>query len=496
MKRPPIVVVMGHIDHGKSTLLDYIRKSNTTAREAGGITQHMGAYKASFKDKSGVEHPFTFLDTPGHEAFSAIRARGAKTADIAILVVSAEDGVKPQTLEALTCIKTSGIPFVVAINKIDRPGADIERTKASLAEHEIYLEGYGGDIPFAPISALNGQGVLELLELLHLVAEISDLRADPSKPAEGFIIEAHVDRKRGNMATLVVRDGTLTMGTFLVCGDCFAPVRAIENCLGEQVETAPPSSPVRILGWNKLPKAGKEFETAPTKKEADARALANAEKPKCTELWKPKTESDASTSVIIPLVIKTDTTGSLDAVLQEVNNISIEGITLKILLSGVGTISENDMRTANAGQSPLVLGFNVKADTSAKAIAERAAIPIETFDIIYRLTEWLRTECEKRRPRVEVVEEVGRAKVLKLFSTDKSRYVIGGRVEAGVIKNGSAVKIVRREEEIATGKIKSLQQLKLKTDEVGKDTEFGAMIESKIEPAPGDRLIAFTTTSK
>src|SRR3989344_1944018 len=496
VKRPPIIVVMGHIDHGKSTLLDCIRKCNTTAGEPGGINQHMGAYETSFRDKAGTEHRLTFLDTPGHEAFSAIRARGAKTADIAVLVVSAEDGVKPQTLEALKAIKETKIPFVVAINKIDRPGVNIERIKANLAEHEVYLEGYGGDISFVPVSAVTGQGVPELLELLILVAEFAGLHADPKKTAEGVVIEAHVDHKRGTTATLVVRDGTLTTGSFLVSGDSFTPVRSIENYLGKQVKAAPPSCPVKILGWNKLPKAGGTFKTLPTKKEAEAEVLLHTEKPKNTELWTSQTDAQAINHVIIPLVIKADAAGSLDAVLQEINKISVEGVSFRVLLAGVGTISENDMRTASAGKSPLILGFNVKADASAKAIAERTAIPIETFNIIYRLTEWVRNECEKRRPRIEVEEETGRAKILKLFSSDKNKYVVGGRVETGVIKSGSTVKILRREIEIATGRIRSLQQLKMKADEVGKDTEFGAMIESKIEPAPGDRIIAFTVTTK
>lgn len=496
VKRPPVIVVMGHIDHGKSTLLDYIRKANVAAREAGGITQHVGAYEASFVDKAGTEHLLTFIDTPGHEAFSAIRTRGAQIADIAILVVSAEDGVKPQTLEALKSIKAGGIPFVVAINKIDRPGIDIERTKGNLAEHEIYVEGYGGDISYVPVSAVTGAGIPDLLELLVLVAELKELKTDISKPAEGAVIEAHMDQKRGTTATLIIKDGTLSIGTFLVSGDSFAPVRAIENYAGKSVKSASAGSPVRIVGWSKLPKAGNLFRTVSSKKEAETETAKETQQIKNTALWTAEDETANQNRVSIPLVIKADTTGSLDAVKHEVAKIKVEGISFKILLEGVGTISENDVKTAMAGTSALVVGFNVKTDASAKAVAERTHIPIENFDIIYRLTEWLEAESEKRRPRVEIEEETGRAKILKIFSSDKGKYVVGGRVESGLITNGASIKILRREEEISAGKIKSLQQLKLKTDEVSKDSEFGAQIESKIEPAPGDRLVAYTTSVK
>lgn len=496
VKRPPVIVVMGHIDHGKSTLLDFVRKSNVAEKETGGITQHVGAYEASFKDKTGAEHHLTFIDTPGHEAFSTIRERGTRAADIAILVVSGEDGVKPQTLDALSCIKKSDIPFVIAITKTDRPGADVERIKANLAENEIYVEGYGGDVPFVPVSSVSGEGIPELLEMLVLVAEMHELTANEKQTATGVIIEAHIDAKRGTTATLIVRNGTLKTGTFLVAGNSFTPVRAIENFAGKQIKSAPPSSPVIIVGWSKLPKAGSTFKTVDSKKDAEAEVASCAEKKGCAEAWTPEDENQKTNTAVIPLVIKADAAGSLDAVIHEIEKIKVEGVSFKILLSGVGTVAENDVKTALSGKGSAILSFNTKVDASAKAVAERAGIPIQSFDIIYRLTEWLQAESEKRRPRVEVEEETGRAKVLKLFSSDKSKYVIGGRVEIGTLKSGAVVKILRRDEEIATGRIRSLQQQKVKADEIGKDSEFGAMIESKIEPAIGDRLISFIVSVK
>ncbi len=490
-KRPPVIAVMGHIDHGKSTLLDYIRRTNTTEKEVGGITQRIGAYQAIFTDKNGVAHPLTFIDTPGHEAFGSIRTRAAAAADLAIVVISGEDGVKPQTLEALKIIRTKKIPFVVAINKMDRPSADIERTKASLSEHEVYVEGYGGDIPFAPISALKGDGVAELLEILVLMAELEGLTADPTQKAEGVIIEAHMDAKKGTTATLIIKNGTLHIGDVALSQDSFSPVRNIEDSTGKSLKTADAGTPVRIIGWNKLPTVGSRFATVNSRKEAETLAVkASTRKPALVAA-----EPLENTS-IVPIVIKADTVGVLDAIKHEIEKIKLEGVLVKTLVEGVGSISESDLKTVSGATAPLVIGFNVKIDASAKALAERLKIPVVTFDIIYRLTEWIDGELQKRKPRIEVEEETGTAKILKLFNSEKGRFVVGAKVEAGLLKNGSDFKILRRGSEVGRGKIKSLQQLKSKVDEVGKDKEFGAQIESKIEPAPGDRMHTFETILK
>ena len=496
--RAPIVVIMGHIDHGKSTLLDFIRHTNITKDEAGGITQHLGAYEATYKDNTGKEHKLTFLDTPGHEAFSGIRERGAEVADVAVLVVSAEDGVKPQTLEALKCLRDSETPFVVAINKIDKPSANIEKTKQNLAENEIYIEGYGGSIPWVPVSGLTGQGVPELLDILTLMAEMEELVGDSSLPAQGAIIETHVDSKKGMSATLVVKDGTLKVGDVVVADYSYCPVRAIENFTGKHVKEIVLGSPARIVGWNRLPPVGAKFMTVASKKEAEKMTESFIENKASLSTNKKSAagETVPTNLAIIPVLIKADTAGSLEAIMHEIEKIKIEGVEPKIIGSSVGTISENDVKIASSTIKPFVIGFNVKTDEQAKISAERMSIEIISFDLIYKLTEWFQSVCQLRKPQIEVEEQTGKAKILKIFSTEKGKFVIGGRVESGSIKNGAFLKLLRREAEIGKGKIRSLQQLKSKIDEAKKDTEFGAMIESKIEPMPGDRIEAFITVVK
>ena len=306
IKRPPVVVIMGHIDHGKSTLLDYIRKANIVDGEAGGITQHLGAYEVNHKTSEGKEGRITFLDTPGHEAFCSIRERGAQVADVAILVVSAEDGVKPQTLEALKCILLEKIPYVVAINKIDKAGADIEKTKQSLAENEVYVEGYGGDIPVCAISALNGEGIANLLDIVLLVTDMLDLKADTNAKAEGSIIEAKLDSKKGISATLLIKNGTLESGQFVVAGDSLSPVRIFEDYQGKAIKKASFSSPVKVIGFNKIPIVGSRFVTCLNKKEAEetAKNFTETHKAKASVNSSYTRRDENDTTVIIPIIIK------------------------------------------------------------------------------------------------------------------------------------------------------------------------------------------------
>ena len=488
--RPPVIAVMGHIDHGKSTLLDYIRKTNIVDKEAGGITQHVGAYEVLHKTKDGSIKKITFLDTPGHEAFKGIRARGADVADIAVLVVSAEEGVKPQTLEALACIKESQTPYIVAINKIDKPGADIEKTKQNLAENEIYLEGYGGAIPFVPISAKVGTGVDDLLDMMLLVAELEELTGDTTKPAEGVIIEARLDRKKGMTATLVVRDGTLKVGQFIVAGNALASVRSIESITGERLETATFSTPVRIAGWNAAPKAGSVFVSADTKKLAEE--LCSTISTALPKTKKTTDEEDLRTR--IDLVLKADTLGSLEAIEHEISKLQSEKLNIKIIGKGIGAISESDVKSAMGMKDPIVLGFNSGIDTQTKGLGERLGIHIETFDIIYKLVEWLDLEAKKRIPKEAHDDVTGSARILKIFSKDKDRQIIGGRIENGVITSGANFKIMRRDFEVGRGKIRGLEHMKAKVDEVKKGMEFGTMAEAKIEIAVGDTLETFVTT--
>jgi translation initiation factor IF-2 len=488
IERPPVICIMGHIDHGKSTLLDYIRKTNIVDKEAGGITQKISAYEVIHNGKK-----ITFLDTPGHESFSKIRQRGASVADIAILVVSAEDGVKKQTLEALSCIKESNTPMIVAINKIDKPGADIERTKANLAENEIYLEGYGGTVPFIPISAKLGQGVSDLLDLMLLVAEIEELKGETTKKAEGVVIEANMDKQKGISATMIIKDGTIKSGMYVACGKSLAPTRIMEDFSGKKVTEATFSAPIRIIGFDNLPMVGTPFVTFDTKEEA----LNYISLYKETVLKKYTTTTEETDNIgIIDVIIKADVTGSIEGIEHELEKISSDKIKIKIVNFGVGDITENDIHLLGGKADSLVLGFNVKVDSKALAIAEKSNIKIKTFDIIYKLTEWLVEMALEKTPKTEVEETTGRAKILKFFSAVKDKNVIGARVEEGEIRVGDEVKILRQEIEIGRGKIRELQQMKTKTSEVRTGVEFGCQLQSAITPAPGDKFESYKIVQK
>lgn len=509
--RPPVVAIVGHIDHGKSTLLDYIRKANVVSEETGGITQHLSAYEAVHKNATG-EHKITFLDTPGHEAFKAMRSRGLEVADVAILVVSAEDGVKPQTLEALKLIEGVKIPYIVALTKVDKPNANVEKAKATLLENGIYLEGLGGEVPFVAVSGKTGTGVSELLDLILLAAELEGLSADPSLPGEGVVIEAHIDNKRGNTATLVVENGSVRSGEFVVTGEAMAPVRIMENFLGKTIKEALPGSPVRIVGFSTLPQVGAQFKTVETKREAEndaaearlaAQNARNISPPPVNK--KEKIEDgievedvEEKIHVILPLVIKTDVSGTGDAVMHELEKLpKDERLEVRVVSRGVGPITESDVRFAIGGKTPgIVLGFNVKVETMAHDMALRQGVTIEIFDIIYKLTEWLGTELEKRRPRERQEEKTGNAKVLKIFSTAKGKVILGGRVEEGALAQGAEVKIMRRDLELGRGEIVSLQSQKNAVKKVEAGSEFGAQIKTGCQPASGDKLEVFTIVFK
>lgn len=498
-ERPPVVAVVGHIDHGKSTLLDYIRHANTAAGEAGGITQHLSAYEAVHETKNGTAHRITFLDTPGHEAFRAMRSRGLEVADVAVLIVSAEDGVKPQTLEALKLIEEVQIPYIVALTKIDKEGANIEKAKMSLLEHGIYLEGLGGAIPFVGVSSKTGEGIPELLDLILLAGELEGLSTDPEAPASGLVIEAHVDNKRGNTATLVIQNGTLEQGEYVVCGEAFAPVRIMENFLGKNIREAGAGSPVCIIGFSSLPAAGARWYTVEAKKQAEIDvAEARATRMSTPTTTQAAVESEDTERISLPIVIKTDFAGTGDALLHEIDKLEKpERLDVRVVSRAVGPVSESDVRVAGAGKHPgIIVGFNVKIDAPAKDLADRLGVEIQVFDIIYKLTEWLETELEKRRPRAEMEEKTGSAKLLKIFSTVKDRVVLGGRVQEGVVEQGNQIKIMRGEEEVGRGTVVGLQSNKEKTKKVESGTEFGAMVEVNCEPRAGDILEAFAVVVK
>lgn len=483
VQRAPIVVVMGHIDHGKSTLLDYIRNTNVVAKEVGGITQHLSAYEVVHTTKEGVEQNITFLDTPGHAAFQKMRFRGADVADVAILVVSAEDGVKPQTLEALTCIKEANIPFIVAINKIDKPGANLAQTQASLIEHEIYIEGMGGDIPWTAISALKGDGVNDLLDLVVLSAELLELKADTNASATGVVIEGNVDNKRGNTATLIVTEGTLQTGTFVVAGSMYAPVRIMEDYRGKPLKSAGPSTPVGIVGFTDVPHAGSRFIVVDSKKAAEAFILEHA-------TTTSTSEASASNLPTVPIMIKADVLGSLEAIEHEIGSFESDRIAVRIIGSHVGPVSYSDVQFASATENAIIVGFNVPIERSAQELADRLNVEIDSFDIIYELADWIKTTLVNKTPKRAEEQERGRAKILKHFSQQKNVHVLGARVEGGALSLGQKVKVLRRDLEVGVGTLKNLQQHKQDTKSV-EDGEFGLQLETKSDIVPGDVIVSY-----
>src|SRR3989344_3523497 len=438
IERPPIVAVMGHVDHSKSTLLDFIRKSNTVESEAGGITQHVAAYEVVHSSKR-----ITFIDTPGHAAFKAIRARGANVADIAILVVAADDGVKAQTLEALESIRAAKIPFIVAINKVDKPNANIEKTQASLMENKVYLEKLGGDVPWAAISAKTGASVPELLDLILLIAEVEGLKGDASLPAEGYVLEAHRDQKRGIAATLIITNGTLTQGQALLAGRALAPVRIMENYAGLAIRQARFSSPVILTGFDELPEVGEPFKAFTKKRDAEeARSAAMQKERRMPPPAQKKAAAGEAESdqFRMPIVVRADTSGSLDAVVHEVNRIGDEHARVLIVLSGIGNISENDIKAA-ASSSPrpaFVVGFNVEADALSEERARQHSVQIEKFNIIYKLAERLEELLRASAPKRIVEKVIGSTKVSKQFSSRRGLHVGGGTVSGGYLSRGGA----------------------------------------------------------
>lgn len=485
VKRPPIVVVMGHIDHGKSTLLDFIRKSSVVDGEAGGITQHLSAYVATHTTSEGSVEQITFLDTPGHEAFQQMRLRGADVADVAILVVSAEDGVKPQTMEALESIKAANIPYVVAINKIDKPGADLVRTQSSLTEHGIYIEGMGGNTPWTAVSAKAGTGIDELLDLVILTADLADLKGDTNAPATGKVIEAKLDNKRGNTGTLLIKNGTLKSGDFVVSGEAYSPVRIMEDFLGKTLKVAGPSVPVGIVGWTKTPRVGDEFFTVASKKEAEL-AIKGEDKTASTQSHK------SGNLPVIPILIKADVSGTIEAIHHELAKLESDRIVVRVIESAVGNVTVADVQNVSATKGAIIVGFGVKVERPAQELAERLGVEIDTFNIIYELSEWLNTALKSRTPKREEKVPTGKAKILRHFSVQKNTHVLGGRMEEGVVKAGQTVRILRRDVVIGEGDIKNIQQAKSDVSQVN-EGEFGIEIVTRSEVAAGDHIEPYDT---
>jgi translation initiation factor IF-2 len=481
--RPPVIVVMGHVDHGKSSLLDYVRKSNIVAGEAGGITQHIGAYEVEH-NYEGTPRKMTFLDTPGHAAFGAIRSRGARVADIGILVVSAEDGVKAQTLEAKQAIESAGIPFIVAVNKIDKPNADINRTHASLIEHGIYVEGYGGTIPWVPISAKTGEGIATLLDTLLLLTDVQDMKGVHDALAEGTIIEANHDKKRGMTATIIIKNGTLHKGEFVVAGHALAPVRIMEDANGKQLDSATFSTPVQLVGFDSLPDVGTEINVF-----TDKRSAENARRdytPISTALWTQENANDER--LIIPLIIKCDVTGSLEAIEEAVLKLTNDRVLVRIAQKGIGPVTEADMKIALTSPYSRIVCFNVSADQTAAELADQYGMKIHSFDIIYRLTEWLEEEIVTLTPKRKEKLKVGEAKVLKCFSATKQVKTVGCKILEGELRVGEKVEITRRGESLGSGKIDSIQSARQSVSSIAVGNECGMQIETTVDVHDGDTV--------
>ncbi len=484
--RPPVVVVLGHVDHGKSSILEKIKDLKITEKESGGITQHIGAYEVEHQGKK-----ITFIDTPGHEAFSAMRSRGAKVADIAVLVVAAEEGIKPQTKEAISHIKKTQIPMIVAINKMDKPGADPEKVKRELSVQDVSIESMGGKIPSVETSAETGKGISDLLELILLVAEMEDFKADISKPAEGVIVESYLDSQRGPTATLILQNGILQKGDILGTSSTIGKIRIMEDFQGKAIKKAFPSMPVIALGFENVPGVGeklKVFADIETAKEE----LKNIEP--ASQSFIPQS-SDEPDKKILNIVLKVDVLGSLEAIEEVLKELPQEKVVLKILKAEVGEINESDIKLA-IGSKAKVIGFRVKADSIAQSLAEREKIKIICFEVIYELAQGVRDLLGKKVSSETVRIDLGKVKILEIFLTEKNRQIIGGKVIDGEAKRGASVEVYRNEEKVGQGKITKLQKEKKEIGEVGKGAECGILYQGDTKIEEGDILHLYIKESK
>lgn len=481
--RPPVVAVLGHVDHGKTTLLDYIRKANVAAREHGGITQHIGAYQIDYKTKAKEQRKITFIDTPGHEAFSKIRSRGASAADIAILVVAANDSVKPQTIESIRQIKTAGIPLIVAINKVDLPGIIIDKVKSDLAKHEVQVEGFGGDVPFVLVSAKAGTGVEDLLELILLVADMKGLANDEKSDVQAVVIEAKVDKFRGQVATLLVKSGTLTSASTLYEGQkILGKVRAMLDETGTKVATAGPGKPVEVLGFSVLPSIGAIISTTPQQPAAQA-APETAKAPNVADFLAAMTAADKKR---LKLFIKADTSGSLEAVIEALPKDEID-----IVHGSLGDITEADILEAGA-MGAVVVGFNVKAAGGVEKLAAHEKVIFRIYTIIYELLDEMADVVSGMEELLIKERELGQGAIIAEFPFEKDR-IAGTKVVSGRLAKGDMVKIMRGDTEIGRARIRSIRQGKNEVTKVEVGGECGVLLDKKVDFTLQDGIIAFTT---
>jgi translation initiation factor IF-2 len=492
--RPPVVTIMGHVDHGKTSLLDAIRKTNVTAREYGGITQHIGAYSVQVDGRS-----VTFLDTPGHEAFTAMRARGARVTDLVTLVVAADDGIMPQTVEAINHAKAARVPVIVAVNKIDKPGADTERVKRELMNYGLVSEEYGGETIVAPVSAKTGEGIPHLLEMILLQADVLELRAHPDKLARGAIVEAKLDRGRGPVATVLVQEGVLKVGDAFVCGAEYGRVRAMVDSWGERVEKASPSVPVEILGLTGVPEAGDSFVVLSD--EAKARQVAEHRRAKRreTELTKSSSRTtledfyqqvQAGEVKELRVIVKADVQGSAEAVSESLSRLSTTEVKLVVLHSSVGGISESDVLLASASKG-IIIGFNVRPKGKTTQLADREGVEIRLYNIIYEVIEDVRAALEGMLEPTYREKPLGKAEVRQVFTVSRLGLVAGSVVTEGRITRGAHARILRDRAVVYEGRIGSLRRFKDDVREVVSGVECGIGLEGFQDVRAGDVIDAY-----
>lgn len=492
--RPPVVTILGHVDHGKTTLLDTIRKTSVAAKEAGGITQAISAYQVKKKGKL-----ITFIDTPGHEAFSGMRERGVNITDVAVLVVAADDGVRPQTKEVIEYLKDKKIPTVVAINKIDKPDANAQRVKQELADNGIMIEQWGGNVMSVNISAKQNIGIDELLDSILLVTEVEDFKADDKRDGLAIVLESNLDPQKGPVATILIKTGTLKVGQDVTVGKTYGRIRKMEDFIGKNLPAAGPSTPVTIIGLNGTPNTNDVLQVMSGKslarlksKEFSAEMIGQKEKITSQKLMRIIEDDNVQK---LNLIIKADVQGSLEAIEQIVSAIKVDEVAINFVASEVGNITESDVKIGAPAQAT-ILGFNVEITPVAKRLAETSDVKIKTFKIIYELVEEVKKMIIDMLPPEIVRTDLGTMNVLAIFKTGKRDMIVGGRVNDGKIIKGALIEIKREGEIIGKGKIEGLQQNKNVTSEVGKGNECGVVFEGNTKIKEGDTLVAYTEEEK
>ncbi|MBU2265063.1 translation initiation factor IF-2, partial [Patescibacteria group bacterium] len=522
--RPPIVVILGHVDHGKTSILDYIRKSKIAEKESGGITQHIGAYQVTMPegtpssrsqqteesraktseilppqrrgqdDFASKGRKITFIDTPGHEAFSAMRSRGAKVADIAVLVVAAEEGVKPQTKEAIDIILRQNLPLIVAINKMDKPNALPDKVKKELADKGVLVETLGGKIPAIFTSTKTGLGIDELLEMILLIAAMENFQGKSNQSASGVVIESKMDARRGVTATLLIKDGTLNSQDIVAAESAFGQIKTMENFLGQTILTAGPSTPVLISGFDAVPPVGETWQVLPSIEEARAKVAIKG--PREKQKREPAEILNISEGQkVFNLILKADVFGSLEAIREVVKSVPQSEVMLRVIKAEVGTVTETDIQLAESARAK-IYGFRVKSGAGIELLAERRNVKITLSPIIYELIQTIRHDASRLLAPEITRQKLGQLKILEIFKVNNHQQIIGGKVTAGKIERGAQVDILRDKEFFGSGKITQLQQNKKDTPEVGKDRECGIMLASKNLVEKGDILEAYKEEKK